>query len=311
MIHYTKSEILSAAYFYLRQAALPLNWLWYSLSPISKTTQQPLPQNLKEEWDNNGILHLRNVFSKRDIDPVNQLVDQLWGEQKLKATNLTIDVFINSGKHRRIHMHEAPSEAREEPYKLNDLYLDYSVVQQLALNDRLVPILSMLLHGTPVICNSLNFERGSEQELHVDSFFMAPLSANRMVASWVALEDCHADSGPLRYVVGSHKIPPYRFSSGLTKAIGAEMESCHSYYNQQIQQRGLETKTIAPRAGDVLIWHAQLMHGGSTIRDSTRTRRSLVTHYYRAEDQVPLLMKQFAPGLYHLRRKPQRVKRTE
>jgi len=34
------------------------------------------------------------------------------------------------------------------------------------------------------------------------------------------------------------------------------------------------------KAGDVLIWHEELVHGGSPIIDMTRTRMSLVTHYW-------------------------------
>jgi len=38
------------------------------------------------------------------------------------------------------------------------------------------------------------------------------------------------------------------------------------------------------RSGDVLIWHAQLLHGGRPILDRARTRASLVVHYWRACD---------------------------
>jgi ectoine hydroxylase-related dioxygenase (phytanoyl-CoA dioxygenase family) len=38
------------------------------------------------------------------------------------------------------------------------------------------------------------------------------------------------------------------------------------------------------RAGDVLVWHAQLLHGGYSIQDKQRTRKTLVTHYFRAQD---------------------------
>jgi hypothetical protein len=36
---------------------------------------------------------------------------------------------------------------------------------------------------------------------------------------------------------------------------------------------------FAPRRGDVLIWSADLVHGGSSEMDPDSTRRSLVTHY--------------------------------
>lgn len=42
---------------------------------------------------------------------------------------------------------------------------------------------------------------------------------------------------------------------------------------------GLEQKTFRPRKGDVLIWSADLVHGGSPVTDPSLTRKSLVGHY--------------------------------
>lgn len=39
------------------------------------------------------------------------------------------------------------------------------------------------------------------------------------------------------------------------------------------------------RAGDALIWHANLIHGGLPIGEAGATRRSMVCHYY-AEDAI-------------------------
>ena len=45
-------------------------------------------------------------------------------------------------------------------------------------------------------------------------------------------------------------------------------------------------KVFLPRRGDVLIWHAALVHEGSPITDQSRTRKSLVTHY-SGSSQMP------------------------
>jgi hypothetical protein len=39
-----------------------------------------------------------------------------------------------------------------------------------------------------------------------------------------------------------------------------------------------------PNAGDVLTWHAQLLHGGSPIKNLQETRNTLVTHYWTTLD---------------------------
>ena len=42
---------------------------------------------------------------------------------------------------------------------------------------------------------------------------------------------------------------------------------------------GLEERTFLPKKGDVLIWSADLAHGGSPATDPSLTRKSLVGHY--------------------------------
>jgi len=37
----------------------------------------------------------------------------------------------------------------------------------------------------------------------------------------------------------------------------------------------------------VFIWSCQIAHGGTPIADPKSTRRSLVTHYWRADDMPP------------------------
>ena len=92
------------------------------------------------------------------------------------------------------------------------------------------------------------------------------------------------DNGPLSYYPGSHKIPPYHFSSGSTIIVNDEMPKFRDYVYGEIKERGLKPATLLANKGDVLIWHSQLFHGGSKIVDPTMTRKSLVTHYFTNED---------------------------
>jgi ectoine hydroxylase-related dioxygenase (phytanoyl-CoA dioxygenase family) len=75
------------------------------------------------------------------------------------------------------------------------------------------------------------------------------------------------------------------YDSGNTRfTIG---ENSNRHYEDRIEalirERGLEKKLLLAKRGDVLIWHANLLHGGSAIQRPGATRRSMVCHYY-AED---------------------------
>jgi ectoine hydroxylase-related dioxygenase (phytanoyl-CoA dioxygenase family) len=113
-------------------------------------------------------------------------------------------------------------------------------------------------------------------------------TAGGMTASWIALENGHPDAGPLRYVPGSQRIAAWRNSDGTTTVRDpVELDQATHYVNAALRDYGLEEEYFVAREGDVFIWHEQLYHGGGAINDNARTRRSLVTHYWRAGEMDP------------------------
>jgi hypothetical protein len=58
----------------------------------------------------------------------------------------------------------------------------------------------------------------------------------------------------------------------------------YSDYTDKVQslaeEHNLEKKTFLARKGDILIWHANLLHGGEPITKEGSTRKSMVFHYY-------------------------------
>ena len=237
-----------------------------------------------QDWEAQGFLILRSFFTPERVQPLNEVVDQLWRGRRMKTNPLVIDIFDGMRDGRRVFFRDAPDEARKYPYKLNDLYLEYPQVRELVLDHRLTRVLNDVLGGAPMVCNTINFEWGPQQEDHFDTFYMPPREPNRMVAAWIALEDATPDAGPLRYYPGSHKIPQFLFSHGRTDAIPSEMPNFRKYISHELELRGLKPSMFVAKTGDVLIWHAQLFHGGYPIQDSRRTRKTLVAHYFRAQD---------------------------
>lgn len=238
----------------------------------------------QQTWHENGYLLLKNFYSSDAIDSINSVIDGLWKRRSKLDADYVIDIFVETDDERRVYMADAPLSARKQPYKLNDLYLTQQKVRELVVGLRLAPILRELLEGFPMVCNSLNFEFGSQQDYHFDTFYMPSPTPNKMIASWIALEDATTENGPLSYFPGSHKIEPFLFSNGSTHAIPSEMPEFDKYISAEIETHELKAETLLANKGDVLIWHSQLLHGGSAIIDKTKTRKSLVTHYFTNED---------------------------
>jgi phytanoyl-CoA hydroxylase len=254
------------------------------------------------QWHDEGYVVLPGFFGPDRLRDLRAEIDDLWARRRADDAGLVIDVFIDTPEERRVRFRDAGDEARLAPYKLNDLYLVSEVVRETILDPGLIGVLGELLDGPPLVCNSLSFERGSQQRFHFDTFYMPPLVENRMLASWIAIEDADDRAGPLRYYPGSHKIAPYRFSDGRLNANLDEMPDFDEYIDKQLADAGLDWTTFPARAGDVFVWHAQLYHGGAPIEDMALTRRSLVTHYFRVEDMDAASVEDVGGGRYYLRR---------
>ena len=190
---------------------------------------------------------------------------------------------IDKGKRTLLGLLEE-NDLRDHRVKVNDLYLEMEEVRWLALGEKVAPILKNLLGHTPTLCNSLYLVRGSTQPAHVDAIYMTPRTHTHLIATWVALEDAHEDAGQLEYYPGSHKIEQMKFSTGLYNSIPEEMPAWAEYMAAEVERLGLQKQQFAAKKGDLFIWHAHLLHGGGPIRDMSRTRKSLVFHYFSEED---------------------------
>jgi ectoine hydroxylase-related dioxygenase (phytanoyl-CoA dioxygenase family) len=231
----------------------------------------------QSQFERDGYTVLGGFFPPERIDRAVSAVRRLLEE---RSNEVVVD-SLHTGK-RTFWAHAANPQTRY--FKFNDLYLMSDEVRALALDPELSSVLGDLLGEPAVLCNSLNFEKGSSQPKHIDSLYMTPRTPHALVGAWIALEDVHADAGPLVYVPGSHRIPLYTFNDGTHHATREESADWFDYIDVQIRLRGLKERTFLARKGDVFIWHAELVHGGSPIRDMKRTRGSMVCHYFGKDD---------------------------
>ena len=142
-----------------------------------------------------------------------------------------------------------------------------------------------LLGSEAALFQSINFLTGSQQPTHSDSIHMSTYPLGGLVAAWVALEDVTAEQGPLHYYPGSHTLPYYLNAdydnAGGRLLIGArDYRAYEEMIAREVAARGLRKEVFEARAGDVFLWHANLLHGGEPHRDRSRTRRSVVYHYF-------------------------------
>ncbi|RSB42193.1 phytanoyl-CoA dioxygenase family protein [Brevundimonas sp. 357] len=256
----------------------------------------PLPSSLKRTWRNDGYALLKSAVSPVQIGSVETLIDEQW--ERREGNIHQLDILTGNYAGRTFLMQEAPAETRNEAYKLNNLFLHNPVIRDLAYSPPIRKAVTDFLDGEPVICNSLNFARGSQQDAHIDSWYMPAPNGGPMVAVSIALDSVHTNNGPIFFIPGSQRIPPYKFSDGRLNIIAAEAEHCMEYLENEITKRSLQRRDLVCNAGDAFIWHGQLIHGGSAIRDFSLTRKSLVVHYWRATDVEPSHVIRDSHGAY-------------
>jgi phytanoyl-CoA hydroxylase len=168
--------------------------------------------------------------------------------------------------------------------RLSNFHLASSEALDLGLHPRALRLLDFLFGRRAALCNSLTFNKGTQQELHRDSPFFHTQPEGLFFGVWIALEDVSQEAGPLLYYYpGGHRLRIDRLAIA-ERHPGASSKELFDAYSAEVRRRcersGLaEARATTMRKGDMLLWHPQLPHGGSPLVDPRLTRYSIVFHY--------------------------------
>ncbi len=214
-------------------------------------------------WSDDGFMILQNFFNDNIVLSINKEVDKIVEKNLITFTHDNKLPFAN---------------------KIS------SVIKDVTYTPQLINILQFLLGKEVVPFQTLNFVKGSNQRAHSDSIHMTTYPLGFLIAVWIALEDTNENNGPLFYYPGSHQLPyllnnDFNEMSTDLKLGGKDYPDYEDVVEEIIQKNHLEKKTFFAKKGDVFIWNANLIHGGSPIKDQSLTRKSMVIHYY-AKDVI-------------------------
>jgi phytanoyl-CoA hydroxylase len=165
--------------------------------------------------------------------------------------------------------------------KVSDIHYYFARAGEIIFPEPVRRFLQQIYERPPVVFQSMSMRKGSEEDLHIDTGPLTLTEPMALAAAWIALEDVMVGSGPFEYVPGSHRLPEV-LNNGISKGHNGDMTAYHEVLQATLAEcaaHGLSTKSFMAKKGDVLIWHADLMHGGAKIDDPDFTRKSLVCHY--------------------------------
>lgn len=223
------------------------------------------------------------------------VVEDLLGADELEALNLAIDDAVAT----RREGYEWGSSQR-----LHNLHEPYPAVRKLWLHPRVMRLLDLIFDAPARPCQSLTYVFGSQQDHHQDTIHLTPFPAGYMCGVWTALEDVQPSSGELMVYPGTHRLPRiYRQTVDLPPVVDGDWtgfgDKVVARWKQMLDEAAVTPQVYRPKAGTVLIWHENLMHAGSMREDLTRSRKSIVCHYF-AEGVVGYYDSSATPGAMHL-----------
>jgi phytanoyl-CoA hydroxylase len=178
----------------------------------------------------------------------------------------------------------------DHPAKVMDLHHFSPACLKIMFTPKIAAFLGLIFESRSFASQSLGFLRGSAQEGHQDSAYVVYTLPRQFAASWIALEDVTIGAGELFYYAGSHRFPEFLFGGAYKSVSEArrmgtpeavlerEIRAHCAMLEARARKLELQKGVFAARAGDALIWHSDLVHGGNPV-SSEVTRKSFVTHY--------------------------------
>lgn len=221
------------------------------------------------DFVNNGYCVVESCFSE-------ELIDSVWGKYERAVYSGAIPVELNQ----RFNKDKLLGRTLNPHHffrGINPIFHDKSLLKKL----------SFLIGEEVTPFQSISSFAGSEQRAHSDAIHMTTEPLGFMIAAWVAFEDIREDAGPLEYYPGSHRLP-YLFTEHLEEAKDINDKRSHVWYTnvyeekiqQIIKEHNLKRELFLPKKGSVLIWHHNLIHGGSPRFNRDVSRKSFVFHYF-------------------------------
>ena len=166
------------------------------------------------------------------------------------------------------------------PHRFDQLALDW------LLDERLREWTTALLGREPYAAQTMFYFKppgARGQALHQDQRSLR-VRPGTCLAAWMAVDDTDEENGCLQIVPGTQDMPQLCM-------VDADLSQSFSSRQAPIPP-GKRAMPMRMRAGDVVFFNGQVIHGSYPNRSATRYRRSLIAHYVVGEAEK-------VAGFYH------------
>jgi len=230
---------------------------------------------IRNYYNENGYVIVKQLFSENDCDGIRQLWDQ-----EIKKFN----GYIYRQTTARAERHKKNSNGWIMNPILNLQSIDpisFPNFRKFATNNilsslNLNRVFFSLLGDYPKVVQSMYFEGNSATWEHQDSYYLDSESLGEMTAAWIALESITPVAGRFFICPKSHKLLIDEHS--LNNNIAENHEKYISSVVQKIKDEDLSIRAPILNKGDVLFWNSLTIHGSLDSSDSKNSRSSITCH---------------------------------
>lgn len=219
-----------------------------------------LTQAQKQSFDTQGYLVVSGLFSQDEIESYRQHFEAMRIAQKSERgeTSNSDDPLIEYPRIMQPHRHD-------------------DISFQWLTDNRLNMVMTGLLGREPYAVQTMFYFKPAGargQALHQDQYYLR-VQPGTCIAAWMAVDDCTVDNGCLRVVPGSHDWP-------LLCMTDADTQESFTDVMVEVPDED-DVVPVEMKAGDVLFFNGQLVHGSLPNTTTDGFRRALIGHYIYGE----------------------------
>ncbi len=214
-------------------------------------------------FQESGYVIARGLFSQTEVENYREHFMQMRASATFPGDFAGVDLTSSDPLKRyprMIHMH-----------RWDELSLRWM------LDDRLNRWMTGLLGTAPYAVQTMLYFKpagGRGQALHQDQYYLK-VQPGTCIAAWMALDDCDIENGCLQVVPGTQNLP-------ILCTVQADTTQSFTDVTVPIPD-GMQPEPVIMKAGDVLFFNGQLVHGSFPNTSQERFRRSLIGHYIVGE----------------------------
>jgi phytanoyl-CoA hydroxylase len=255
-------------------------------------TMSPMNEDQRKKYEEQGFLIVRNLFGPEEIERWNQRFLAIVEGDVEPAEDMLVmrDVMVVKGA-------VEPESKRHAIAKVQDFHNDAVLFDGYARHPHLLAwveavvgpdiksIHNMLINKPPGV--------DGRHPLHQDLLYFPFRPADRIVATWTALEPSRRENGCLVAVPGSHQ-------GELLKHENPEWEYLNlGYFGAEGTGAHQDRVHLEMDPGDTVFFHPLLLHG-SGVNRSEDCRRAISCHYASASCAYLPGQERFAHRPYRL-----------